>query len=165
RMSLVIFILALVALIVVHELGHFTVAKLFGIKVEEFGIGFPPRLIYKKVGETVYSVNLLFFGGFVRIFGEDKGQAGSDPRSFANKSRWVQAAVVAAGILCNLVFAWIILSAGYMVGLPTSVDHIGVGDVQNAKAMIVGILPGSPAEKAKIEPGDIIVSISTGENA
>src|SRR3569623_173656 len=117
-MSLIIFILALVALIVVHELGHFSVAKLFGIRVEEFGVGFPPRLFGKKIGETLYSVNLLFFGGFVRIFGEDKGEDGTDPRSFANKSKWVQAAVVAAGIVCNLLFAWAILSVGYMVGLP-----------------------------------------------
>lgn len=163
-MSLFIFILALVALIVVHEFGHFSVAKLFGIKVEEFGIGFPPRLIYKKVGETVYSLNLLFFGGFVKIFGEDKGQAGSDPRSFANKSKWVQAAVVAAGIFCNLVFAWLIVSVGYMAGLPTTVEHVGIGTVTDAKPAIVGIVPNSPAEKAKMQPGDTIVSIATGNN-
>lgn len=163
-MSLFIFILLLVALIVVHEFGHFSVAKLFGIKVEEFGIGFPPRLLSKKVGETVYSLNLLFFGGFVRIFGEDKGQAGSDPRSFANKSKWIQAAVIVAGIFCNLLFAWLILSMGYMVGLPTSVEHIGIGTVANPKAMIVGVLPGSPAEKAKMQAGDTITSIATGHD-
>ncbi len=162
-MSLLIFILLLVALIVVHEFGHFSVAKFFGIKVEEFGIGFPPRLISKKIGETVYSLNLLFFGGFVRIFGEDKGQGGNDPRSFANKSKWIQAAVIVAGIFCNIIFAWLILSLGYMVGLPTSVEHIGIGQVQNPKAMIVGVLPGSPAEKAKMQPGDFVVSVSTGQ--
>jgi regulator of sigma E protease len=163
-MSLIIFILLLVALIVVHELGHFSVAKLFGIKVEEFGIGFPPRLLSKKIGETVYSVNLLFFGGFVRIFGETKGEGEHEPRSFAGKSKWIQAAVVAAGIFCNIIFAWLILSVGYMVGLPTTVEHIGAGQVQNAKATIVGIIPNSPAEKAKIQAGDSIASISTGEN-
>lgn len=163
-MSLVIFILLLVALIVVHELGHFSVAKLFGIRVEEFGVGFPPRLISKKIGETVYSINLLFFGGFVRIFGETKGEGEHEPRSFASKPKWIQAAVVAAGIFCNILFAWLILSLGYMVGLPTTVEHIGIGEVQNAKATIVGVLPGSPAEKAKMQAGDTLISISTGQN-
>jgi regulator of sigma E protease len=163
-MSLVIFILLLVALIVVHELGHFSVAKLFGIKVEEFGIGFPPRLIYKKVGETIYSINLLFFGGFVRIFGEDASEAGNNPRSFANKSKWIQTAVVVAGIFCNLLFAWFILSLGYMVGMPTSREHIGIGEVRNAAPTIVAILPSSPAEKAKMIAGEVVSSITTGAN-
>ena len=154
----------MVALIVVHELGHFTVAKLFGIKVEEFGVGFPPRLIAKKIGETVYSVNLLFFGGFVRIFGETKGEGEHDPRSFAHKSKWIQVAVVAAGIFCNIIFAWFILSLGYMVGLPTTVEHIGIGQVQDAKATIVCILPNSPAQMAKMQAGDSIASIATGKN-
>ena len=163
-MSLIIFILLLVALIVVHEFGHFGVAKLFGIKVEEFGIGFPPRIAGIQIGETLYSINILFFGGFVRIFGETKGEGEHDARSFARKSKWIQAAVVSAGIFCNLIFAWLILSTGYMVGLPTSSEHIGIGTVQDAKATIVGIIPNSPAEKSKMNAGDSIVSITTGAN-
>ncbi|MES2006714.1 MAG: M50 family metallopeptidase [Patescibacteria group bacterium] len=161
-MSLFFFILILVALIVVHELGHFAVAKFFKIRVDEFGVGFPPRLIAKKVGETIYSVNLLFFGGFVRIFGENKSDAGEEPRSFANKSKWIQSAVVAAGILCNILFAWLILSVGYMVGLPTSVEHVGIGEVSNPKTLIVGVLPESPAQKAEMQAGSAVVSITTG---
>jgi len=161
-MDLIFFILILVALIVVHELGHFSVAKLFGIRVDEFGVGFPPRLFAKKIGETVYSINALFFGGFVKIFGENTEEAGNEPRSFAKKSKWVQSAVIAAGIICNILFAWVILSFGYMVGLPTSVEHQGIGEVSNAKTMITGVLPSSPAHKAGIAPGETIISITTG---
>ncbi len=164
-MTLLIFILILVALIVVHELGHFTVAKLFGIRVDEFGIGFPPRIWGKKIGETVYSINALFFGGFVKIFGEDAGEAGESKRSFANKPKTVQAAVITAGIVCNILFAWLILSVGYMVGLPTSVEHQGIGTVQDAKTTIVGVLPDSPAHKAGMVAGESITSIATGAGA
>src|SRR3990167_2730003 len=93
-MSIFIFILILVALILVHEFGHFIVAKLSKIKVEEFGIFFPPQLFSLKKGETIYSFNSLPMGGFARIFGENhNGHAGA-PRSFASKPRVVRAAVV-----------------------------------------------------------------------
>jgi len=161
-MYLFFFILILVALIVVHELGHFSVAKLFGIKVEEFGIGFPPRLLSFKKGETVYSVNLLFFGGFVKIFGEDANEGASDPRSFAHKHRLIQAAVIVAGIAMNLIFGWLALSAGYMAGLPTSVDHVGFGQVTGAHVTVVAVLPNSPAQTAGLMADDVIERLQTG---
>jgi len=161
-MYLFFFILILALLILVHELGHFSVAKLFGIKVEEFGIGFPPRVLYFKKGETTYSLNLLFFGGFVKIFGEDANEGASDPRSFAHKPRLVQGAVIVAGIVMNLIFAWLALSAGYMAGLPTSVDHEGFGIVQGAHVTVVAVLPGSPAQAAGIMPEDTIEMLQTG---
>jgi regulator of sigma E protease len=185
-MTILIFILILVCLILAHEFGHFIVAKAFGIRVDEFGIFFPPRIFAFKWGETEYSLNWLPFGGFVRIFGEDGEQEPSqkdhpggapltaegssasasaksgDPRSFAKKSRWIQAAVIVAGIVFNLVLAWILLTAGYMYGIQTPVDHEGVGAVQNAQATIVGIFPGSPAEKAGLQPGDTVESVITG---
>ncbi len=169
-MSLIIFILLLAALIVVHELGHFSVAKFFKIKVEEFGIGFPPRLLKIKKGETTYSLNLLFFGGFVKIFGENNevgSGAAHNPRlpaqagSFAAKPRAVQAAVVAAGVVMNVLFAWLILSAGYMVGLPASSGHTGVGIVEHAKVVVVGLLPESPAVKSGVLAEDVIARVST----
>jgi regulator of sigma E protease len=160
-MSLIIFILLLALLILVHELGHFSVAKFFKIKVEEFGIGFPPRLLSIKRGETVYSLNLLFFGGFVKIFGENGNEAESNPRSFAHKSRWAQAAVTVAGIAMNLLFAWLALSVGYMVGVPTAVDHDGFGTVTNAHVLVVGLVPNSPAEKAGLLAGDTIEVVET----
>lgn len=161
-MSLFLFILILTALIVVHELGHFSVAKLFGIKVEEFGIGFPPRLLSFVYGETRYSINLLFFGGFVKIFGEDAQEGAGNQRSFASKPRLIQAAVIVAGIMMNLFFAWLALSAGYMAGLPTSVEHDGIGVVRDAHVLVVGLLPGSPAMLSGILPEDMVETVETG---
>jgi regulator of sigma E protease len=161
-MSLVAFILILALLILVHELGHFSVAKFFGIKVEEFGIGFPPRLLYKKFGETIYSLNILFFGGFVKIFGEDAQEGAGNPRSMASKPRLVQSAVIVAGIVMNIAFAWAALSAGYVVGLPTPVEHEGFGIVQGAKVMVTGVLPDSPTARAGLKTEDVIEVVQTG---
>ena len=160
-MSILIFILILVALILVHEFGHFVVAKFFKIKVEEFGIFFPPRLFKIKKGETTYSFNALPFGGFVRIFGENYNEHASEPRSFAGKPRYVQAAVVVAGVVMNVVFAWGMLSVGYMAGLPTSASHDGLGMVRDAQTLVVGVLPGSPADKSDVKARDVIVGVGT----
>src|SRR3989344_4036372 len=111
-MSLFIFIVILVALIWVHELGHFTAAKLFGIRVDEFSIGFPPRLLCVQWGETRYSLNLLLVGGYVLIHGEDPGTDAHDKRSLASRSRFVQALVIVAGVAMNLIFGGVMLSAG-----------------------------------------------------
>lgn len=161
-MAILIFIVLLVGLILVHELGHFSVAKLFGIRVDEFGIFFPPRIAAVRRGETEYSINWLPFGGFVRIFGENSNEGMADPRSFINKSRWVQAAVLLAGVGFNIVFAWLLLSAGYMAGLPTAIEHDGFGTVTNARPMIVATVPGSPAQKAGLAGGDIVEVVQTG---
>ena len=165
-MALFIFILILISLILVHEFGHFIVAKAFGIKVEEFGIFFPPRLFAKKFGETVYSFNLLPVGGFVKIFGEQTDESNpsveADPRSFVHRSRPVQAAVIVAGIIFNILFAWLILSVGYMVGMQTSRDHSGFGQVQNVRTIIAGVVPNSPAEKVGLKAEDVVVGIQTG---
>lgn len=161
-MSILIFILILVALILVHELGHFVVAKLFKIKVEEFGIFFPPRLFSIKKGETEYTFNSLPFGGFVRIFGENHNEHAEDPKSFASKPRTVQAAVVVAGVVMNVLFAWAAFSVGYMVGLPSSAHHEGFGVVRDSKVTIVGVVPNSPAVLAGLAPGDTIVALQSG---
>jgi len=160
-MFILLFILLLVLLILVHEFGHFIVAKAFGIKVHEFGIFFPPRLFAKKFGETEYSLNWLPFGGFVKIFGENYDEGKDDPRSFTNKSRWTQAAVIVAGIAFNMLFAWLALTAGYIAGLPTSADHQGFGTVQNAVPTIIAVLPNSPAQKAGLKEGDVVEEVQT----
>ena len=162
-MFLVIFILILIALILVHEFGHFIVAKAFRIRVDEFGIFFPPRLFAKRFGETEYSFNALPLGGFVRIFGEDRNEAANNPRSFANKPRLVQAAVVVAGVVFNILFAWLAFSLGYMVGLPTAASHEGWGQVRDARPVIVGVYPDSPAARAGLMPKDVVVSLQTGK--
>lgn len=161
-MSLLIFIAILIALIWVHELGHFAAAKLLGIRVDEFAIGFPPRLLRVKYGETEYTFNLLLVGGFVRIHGEDPGTEAADPRSMASKPRILQALVIAAGIIMNLVFGWLVLSAGYMVGMPTSTEQTTFGTVQDVSVAVVYVLPGSPAERAGFVAGDTITHITAG---
>lgn len=106
--SIIVFILILGGLVFAHELGHFWLAKRQGIKVEEFGLGFPPRLWSVQKGETVYSLNLIPFGGFVKIFGEN-GEEETRPDSFASKTIWQRAKVLAAGVTMNLVLAFVLL--------------------------------------------------------
>ncbi len=161
-MSVILFLVILVILVVVHELGHFTASKLYGIRVEEFGVGFPPRLLGRRFGETLYSLNALPFGGFVRIFGENPADLARLPaerhRSMLGKSRGIQALVLVAGVTCNLLFAWLLLSCGFMVGMPTSVDEAHRGEVQNAKLLITSVVPNSPADSAGLKAGDIPVA-------
>ncbi len=166
-LSILLFILVLIVLILVHEFGHFIVAKAFGIRVDEFGIFFPPRLFGIKWGETTYTFNSIPVGGFVKIFGEtaeDEKKEGvvKNPRSFVHKPRWIQAAVIVAGIVCNILFAWIVLSAGYVIGMQSAVDHIGIGTVRDAKVTILGVLPHSPAEQAGLQTNDVLQSLQTG---
>ncbi|HEX8993966.1 MAG TPA: site-2 protease family protein [Candidatus Paceibacterota bacterium] len=162
-MSILIFLLVLAALIVAHEFGHFIVAKLSGIRVEEFAIGFPPRLFSVQYGETTYSLNLIFVGGFVRIAGENDGDDAADPRSFMHAPRLVQAAVVVGGIVGNIIAAWLLLSVAFMVGLPTaispSMSHV---NASNVELTVLDVLPSTPAARAGIAQGDVITSIQTG---
>lgn len=167
-MSIILFIIILAALILVHELGHFIAAKRAGVRVDEFGIGFPPRLWSKKFGETVYSINAFPIGGFVKIFGEDPNKeslSGSDSsRSLTHKSRIVQAWIISAGVVFNILFAWLLISAGFMVGLPYSVDGGAYGDrVENPRLTITRIMPLSPAEGAGLKVGDVIIKLASGE--
>jgi regulator of sigma E protease len=164
-MTLVYFILILVVLVIVHEFGHFIVAKLCGIRVDEFGIFFPPRIASFKKGETEYSINWLPFGGFVKIFGENYNEGQMEPRSFVNKPRYVQAAVIVAGIVFNLLFAWLVLSAGYLAGIPTSPGTQTFGTVTNVQVLITDVLPNSPAEKSGLLASDQIEEVQTATAA
>ncbi len=164
-MALFIFVIILIALILVHEFGHFVMAKLSGMRVEEFGIGFPPRLFGIQKGDTLYSFNLLLFGGFVRIFGEStETDVQPGGRRFTDKPWYLQGTVVIAGILCNLLFAWILLSAGYMVGIPAAANS-GVGTIAHPHTTIVSVVPGSPADKVGLMSGDQITAVETGATA
>lgn len=121
-MSIIIFIISLAVLILVHECGHFLVAKWAGIRVDEFGLGFPPKIWSKKVGETTYTLNLIPFGGFVKIFGEDPHKEDilekDRYRSMYYKPKWVQALVLFAGVAFNIIFAWLLISFSFMFKLP-----------------------------------------------
>ncbi len=115
-LTIVIFLVIIAALVFVHELGHFLAAKISGVRVDEFAIGFPPRIFSKTIGETKYSIGCLPLGGFVKIFGEDgeTREAGDD--SFANKSKWIQVFILISGIVGNIIFAWILFSVALMLG-------------------------------------------------
>ncbi|MGB4861592.1 MAG: M50 family metallopeptidase [Tepidiformaceae bacterium] len=132
------FVSLLLVLVVIHEFGHFLAAKAFGIKVLEFGIGFPPRAktMFTK-GETEYTLNWLPIGGFVRLLGEEDP---SDPRSLAAAPRWQRLTVMGAGVMMNLVLAVVLLSVGFMVPRDRSLSL----------AQIVEVSPGSPAAEAQV---------------
>jgi regulator of sigma E protease len=166
-MSVIIFIVLLALLILVHELGHFLAAKSVGARVDEFGIGFPPRLYaWKREGsETTYSINWIPFGGFVKIYGEN-GQIDSPEdtgRSLASKSRLGQAWVLAAGVIFNTILAWLIISIGFMVGFPSVITPETEGVIGTPEVTIFEISPDSPAQAAGLEPGDVILDLK--ENA
>jgi regulator of sigma E protease len=164
-MTIIIFLAILAILILVHEFGHFITAKKSGIRVDEFAIGFPPKLFSwrPKKSETTYSINLIPFGGFVKIFGEtpdDESISGPDSnRSFVNKPRHIQALVLSAGVIFNILFAWILIIVGLMTGLPSVADDSNREYIRDIETTITQVLPLSPAEKAELKPGDRIVGI------
>lgn len=155
---MIIFVLiVLIGLMALHEFGHFILAKRFGVKVEEFGIGYPPRLIGKKFGETLYSLNILPFGAFVRIEGEEGGVEGS--RSFASKPIWQRALIVSGGVASFWIISIILFSIVMSLGVPTVVDD-GMA-VNDPRVQVVAVAAGSPAEQAGLQIGDTIKSFSS----
>lgn len=166
-MNILLFFLILIALVLVHELGHFAAAKHFGIRVDEFGFGFPPKLFGKKIGETEYTFNLLPFGGFVRIFGESPQEGVADDasraRSFIHKPKSTQALVLVAGIISNIILAWVLLSAGYMAGMPVSTEYRGFGAVENVHTTIANVLKESPAALAGLQANDVVTDVFVAE--
>jgi regulator of sigma E protease len=163
-MSIVLFIIILAALVFVHELGHFLAAKSGGIRVDEFGLGFPPRAIGKKIGETIYSLNWIPFGGFVKIFGENPDEESIDgpdkARSFVHKNPFIKIWVLVAGVSFNIIFAWILFTIGFASGFPAPVGYVEGANVKDAALTITQVLPNSPAQKAGLETGDRIVSLN-----
>jgi regulator of sigma E protease len=161
---IVLVIIGLSLLILGHEAGHFFVAKLFGLKVDEFGIGFPPRITAKKFGDTEYSINWLPFGGFVRISGErgefeviDPEGGAPEPaitatpqttdadngRLFYNQPAWKKSLIVLAGVFMNFILGWLLIAVVFMIGVPQTL-------------VISGTQAGSPAAAAGIQAGDVV---------
>jgi regulator of sigma E protease len=177
-MTVIIFIIVLGVLIFVHELGHFLVAVFFGIRVDEFAIGFGPKL-WSRVGAARngtavrYSFRAIPFGGYVKIYGENGvenangNSVGSGAEtmpvanSFAHKNRAIQVAVLFAGIFFNFLFAWIIVSAIFMIGAPVSPDSYPqyASHIHDTRIVVADVIAGSPAEKAGLKPGDIIHTV------
>ncbi len=143
------------AIVFVHELGHFLVAKWAGVKVERFAIGFGQELIGFTRGETRYSFNLLPLGGYVKMLGQedfdDKSEElkfNDDPRSFVNKPVGHRMAIVSAGVIMNIIFAALLFMAVFMIGMNTMATRVGF------------VEPDSPAHRAGIVPGDQVLEIN-----
>ena len=158
--SIIIFIFTLLVLVVIHELGHYLAAKKFGIKVEEFGFGIPPKIFGKKIGETIYSLNALPIGGFVRLLGEDEvdQKVLANPRSFASQNVWKRILVVVAGVTMNLILSWIIFYSvifyqNFKIIYPTLDPGVYIGHLEK----------GFPAEKSGVRIGDKVVKVDGNE--
>src|SRR3989344_7634937 len=148
-------LLVILILILLHEIGHFIAAKISGVKVEEFGVGYPPTaLSLGKIGGTEYTLNWIPFGGFVRLFG-DEGQGQHGQGSFADASRGKQAIILLAGVAMNIVAGWLLFTIAYTQGLQRVAEAPG-GDAQ---LYISHVLPGSPADSAGLHPMDEILEI------
>ncbi len=149
--SILIFILVLSILVLVHELGHFIAAKKAGLFVEEFGFGIPPRVFGKKIGETIYSINLLPFGGFVRIHGQNEDEKVKYPqRAFFNKGKLTRSIILVAGVFMNFLLGIIAFAIVYSFsGIPQDADYVS----------IVGVEDNSPASAAGMKEGDKIIEI------
>jgi regulator of sigma E protease len=162
-MSVVIFILILAVLIIVHEYGHFIVAKKWGIRVDEFGIGYPPRVktLFKRKG-TIFTLNWIPFGGFVKIFGENPEDVKDDEPSkgvaLTSKSKFAQATVMFAGPLFNFIFAWFVILIALFLGFPSSVDSTNEKYIESKSVIVTNVMENSPAEEYDVLIGDRILS-------
>ena len=152
--------ISLMVLVIIHEWGHFILARKFGVRVDEFGVGFPPRLFGKKIGDTLYSVNLLPFGAFVRIFGED-GQENS-PDSFSQKPIWQRSLIVLGGVITFWITAAILLTV--VMGLGANITVSDDENLKDPRVQVAQVASGSPAEISGLMPGDIIRSIVLPES-
>ena len=157
----ILFVIFLISiLILVHEWGHFFSARALGVKVEEFGFGFPPRVFSKMRNGVRYSFNLLPFGGFVKIFGEH-GEGEAAPESFAGRPPWQRFIILAAGVFMNVVLAWVLFSIASGIGVPQVVD----GEGSAIPVSVLSVAPGSPAESSGVKFGDAILRISQNGNS
>ncbi|MEK7122953.1 MAG: RIP metalloprotease RseP [Patescibacteria group bacterium] len=158
--TIILFLVILSILVLVHEAGHFFAARIFGVHVEEFGLGFPPRAKGWKRGGVLYSLNWLPLGGFVKIKGE-QGES-HDKDSFVAQAVWKRMIILVAGVVMNLVLAVVLLTIGFTLGMPQVVDTdtSDVASVRDARIQIVYVVPESPAEAAGIKLGDIAITIN-----
>ncbi len=148
--TLVAFLIVFSLVVFIHELGHFTVAKLAGVRVEEFGFGYPPRLLrVARRGDTEYTINAIPIGGFVRVASDEDAD---DPRSLARRSAWLRGAFLLAGPVMNLVLAVALFGATFVMGvLQPAMDLPGVG--------IYNVAAGSPAAAAGLRLGDTVLAV------
>ena len=175
--TIILFLLILGVIVFFHELGHFVMAKLYNVKVEEFALGFPPKIFGVKKGETEYRLNWVPLGGYCKIVGED-GEEKDNPRSFGSRSIFQRFQIISAGVLMNFFLAFVIFSFIFMIGFPQDItgknlsiikadensgqasviiDEENAKSVKDVKIQISEIIKDSPADKAEIKIGDTIV--------
>ncbi|OGZ31821.1 MAG: RIP metalloprotease RseP [Candidatus Portnoybacteria bacterium RBG_13_40_8] len=160
-LTIIVFILILGILVFAHELGHFISAKKAGVRVDEFGFGFPPRLFAFKKGETTYSLNLIPIGGFVKIFGEEQEEKRSkSKRAFYNRPAWQRAIILFAGVFMNFLIAAVFLSIVHGLGVPSLIERGQEQGFRNIQIQIIEVAKDSPAEKAGLKIGDTIHGLS-----
>lgn len=165
-LSLIVFIIILGILVLIHELGHFLMAKKMGVLVEEFGFGMPPRIWGKKIGETVYSINLLLFGGFVKLFGEEQAEITSKKltkKTFVSKKPWQKTLIVLAGVFMNAILA-IIIYYSLLLGnsfqsepLPLFNNYQFRFGHQEGRVVVAEVVKNSPASLAGVKTEDIVL--------
>lgn len=177
--TFIVFIIVLGLLVFVHEFGHFYAARKNGVKVHEFGFGFPPRICgfrkengkYKffwgnkdvESEDTIYSVNLIPLGGFVKIKGE-QGEDAGDPDSFASKKAWPRFQILFAGVLMNFILGFIFLAIGFMSGLPIAIDEsMDLTNVRDIRVQVMQVMPETPAAAVGLEMADTIRTIDGTE--
>ncbi|MBV9454864.1 MAG: RIP metalloprotease RseP [Rubrobacter sp.] len=149
-MTIISAVVGLSALVVIHELGHMLAAKTVGVKVTEFGFGFGPPLLRKKIGKTTYSIRIILLGGFVKMAGMNDEEKG--PESYRSKGAWRRAFIILAGPFANLLAAVLILATLYVSGVPTGVT-----------TEVEDVIPGSLAAEAGMQGGDRIVAVDGEE--
>ena len=153
--------LSLIILMIIHEFGHFIIAKKFGVRVEEFGVGYPPRIYGKKIGETIYSINWLPLGAFVRIYGEEGGV--DDYRSFANLKIWQRVLIIIGGVAAFWIAAIIIFSIVFAMGTDLPVGDQEVSGLTNIRVNVVEIASNSPASEAGLKVGDTVLQVRSNK--
>jgi len=155
---LLVAFISLIVLMIIHEFGHFIIAKKFGVAVDEFGIGYPPRIWGKQIGETLYSINWLPLGAFVRIRGEEGGL--DDYRSFSNLKIWKRVLIIIGGVAAFWIAAIIIFSIVFAMGADLPVGDQEVAGLTNAQIKVISVSADSPASQAGIKTGDTLLQAS-----
>ena len=160
-LTIIVFLIVLGILVIVHEFGHFIVAKKTGVKVEEFAVGFPPRIYSKKRGETQYSINAIPLGGYVKMLGELEHS--KDKRAFENQRPITRFWISIAGVTMNIILAWVLLTIGFSIGMsPIVSDPASIpGKRLSSEIILADVVKDSPADKAGIQAGDIALSATS----